>query len=82
MQVRTMDHVQVDPVKVERLEKIEPPPALVTAEGKPWEEVLECLAVLAAVHAAPCGAAARRQEQQDDDEASSSDSKPDPGPQP
>ena len=78
MQVRHIENVQLDLAKADKTQ-LEPPPALIQAEGKPWEEVVECLALLAAVHMNPCQASreraadedpgpTRNQDQDDDEE--------------
>ena len=59
MQVR---HIEQNQMVLDKVEKLDPEllPAVQVQEEKPWEEVLECLAVLAAIHAQPCQAAAMR----------------------
>ena len=62
MQVR---HIEVEQLQLEKIEKTQPELLPPFQEEKPWEEVVECLAVLAAIHAQPCQAAAGRKEEDD-----------------
>ena len=59
MQVR---HIEVEQLQLEKIEKIQPELLPPFQEDKPWEEVVECLAVLAAIHMQPCQTAAGRKE--------------------
>ena len=64
MQVRHIEQQQLDLVKVEKAQ-LEEVPGL--QDEKPWEEVVQCLAVLAAIHMNPCQSAAGRREQEEKD---------------
>jgi hypothetical protein len=61
MQVR---HIEEQQLKLEALEKLqlEQQPGL--QDEKPWEELVQCLALLAAVHMQPCQAAAERKDEE------------------
>lgn len=59
MQVR---HIEVEQLQLEKIEKTQPELLPPFQDDKPWEEVVECLAVLAAIHMQPCQAAAGRKE--------------------
>ena len=74
MQVR---HIEVEQLQLEKIEKTQPELLPPFQEDKPWEEVVECLAVLAAIHAQPCQAAAGRKEE-DDKQPAPPDDEPKP----
>ncbi|GEM_PF-3992853 len=59
MQVR---HIEQDQMMLDKAEKLDTELLPAIQDEKPWEEVLECLAILAAIHAQPCQAAAQRNE--------------------
>ena len=73
MQVR---HIEQDQMVLDKAEKLDPELLPALRDEKPWEEVLECLAVLAAIHAQPCQAALERHEEEDRD-AEPEDNDPD-----
>ena len=64
MQVR---HIEQNQMVLDKVEKLDPELLPAIQQEKPWEEVLECLAVLAAIHAQPCQAAVARHEEEDRD---------------
>lgn len=59
MQVR---HIEQEQLVLEKIEKTQPELLPPFQDEKPWEEVVQCLAVLAAIHAQPCQAAAGRKQ--------------------
>jgi ribosomal protein L12E/L44/L45/RPP1/RPP2 len=61
MQVRHLDEAQL---QLEQIKKLDGDQLVAAQEEKPWEEVVECLAVLAAIHAAPCQSAKERTEEE------------------
>lgn len=71
MQVR---HIEQNEIVLNRVEKLDPELLPAIHDEKPWEEVLQCLAVLAAVHMQPCQAAAERREE--DNERAEPDEEP------
>ena len=62
MQVR---HIEQEQLVLEKIEKTHPELLPPFQDEKPWEEVVECLAVLAAIHMQPCQAAAGRKEDEE-----------------
>ncbi|MCI0682764.1 MAG: hypothetical protein L0Y71_11745 [Gemmataceae bacterium] len=75
MQVR---HIEVEQLQLEKVEKTQPQLMPPYQEDKPWEEVVECLAVIAAIHALPCQAAAGRKDEEDKEKPSPPDDEPKP----
>lgn len=65
MQVR---HIEQNQLVLDKVEKLDPELLPSLQQEKPWEEVLECLAVLAAIHAQPCQAAGKRRDNEDNAE--------------
>ena len=72
MQVR---HIEQEQMVLDKVEKLDPELLPAVFDEKPWEEVLECLAVLAAIHAQPCQAAVERDDKEK--ETPSDDDDPD-----
>jgi hypothetical protein len=75
MQVR---HIEQNQFVLDKAEKLDPELLPAIQDEKPWEEVVECLAVLAAIHAQPCQAAAGRKEEEDEKKPAPSDDEPKP----
>ena len=63
MQVRHVEQQQLDLARAEKTE-IQAPPAI--HDEKPWEEIVEYLALLAAIHMQPCHTAAERAEAEEE----------------
>jgi hypothetical protein len=61
MQVR---HIEENRLVLDKAEKLDPELLPSVQQEKPWEEVLECLAVLAAIHAQPCQATVERRDEE------------------
>lgn len=61
MQVR---HIEEAQLQLEHIKKVQGEELLAPEQEKPWEEVVECLAVLAAIHAGPCQTAQQRDEKE------------------
>lgn len=59
MQVR---HIEQNQLMLDKAEKLDPELLPALQDERPWEEVLECLAVLAAIHQQPCRSVAERRE--------------------
>ena len=57
MQVR---HIEENQLVLDTAKKLDTELLPAVQDEKPWEEVLECLAVLAAIHAQPCQATVQR----------------------
>jgi hypothetical protein len=75
MQVR---HIEQNQFVLDKAEKLDPELLPALQDEKPWEEVVECLAVLAAIHAQPCQAAAGRKEEEDEKKPAPPDDEPKP----
>jgi hypothetical protein len=57
MQVRHIEQAQLDLARAEKAELLAP---ITVQDEKPWEEIVECLALLAAIHMQPCQTALER----------------------
>ena len=55
-------HIEQNQLMLDKAEKLDPELLPGLRDEKPWEEIVECLAVLAAIHMQPCRAAADRRE--------------------
>lgn len=71
MQVR---HIEQNQLVLDKVEKLDPEMLPAIHADKPWEEIVQYLALLAAIHMQPCQAATERQDsekrsdQDEDDE--------------
>ncbi len=61
MQVRHIEQQQLDLAQADKTELLAP---LAVQDEKPWEEIVECLALLAAIHMQPCQTALDRDEEE------------------
>jgi hypothetical protein len=77
MQVRHIEQQQLDLVKIEKAQ-LEQVPGL--QDEKPWEEVVECLALLAAIHMNPCQNAAGRRAEEEQEPKKDDEPSPPPAP--